>query len=356
MEEEEAGEPELGDQRELFSEALAGARAMRVRRVTVALLEGAAADLRELDVCGRRAVGEVGIAVAELMREVEREPLGEIDRGVHSLGVVREAGGGLVRGEEDALPVPAALGLAALEGSPVLDGHEDVLEARAARVVGVDVACGDRADAEGLREGSESGIPARVAALVGPLKLDVEAVWAKRAGQVGGGVRVTDGEPVPRAAGEADEALSFLGEPGRVEPRIQPLVGVRLGEEAAEARIALRRLDEQRDVRAVGERRLCAGDRAEAERLRRIRELERPVDAVVVGERERLVTELHRPHGELLRLRGAVEERVGGVAVELDVTRCAFRHAQVTLPARCGTDTRAFPRYAGKRVVGEGCP
>ena len=91
--------------------------------------------------------------------------------------------------------------------------------------MGVDVAGGDRADAEGLREGLRAA-PAR-AALVGPLKLDVEAVWAKRAGQVGGGVRVTDGEPVPRAAGEADEALSFLGESGRVEPWIQPLVRAR---------------------------------------------------------------------------------------------------------------------------------
>ena len=74
-------------------------------------------------------------------------------------------------------------------------------------------------------------------------------------------------------------------------------------------------------MRAVRERHLGAGDRAEAERPRRVRELERAVDAVVVGERERLVAELDGAGGELLRLRGAVEERVGGVAVELDVGR-----------------------------------
>ena len=64
---------------------------------------------------------------------------------------------------------------------------------------------------------------------------------------------------------------------------------------------------------------LRAGDRADAERLRRVRELERAVDAVVVGERERLVAELGGPRGELLGLRGAVEERIRRVAVELDV-------------------------------------
>ena len=65
---------------------------------------------------------------------------------------------------------------------------------------------------------------------------------------------------------------------------------------------------------------LRSGDRPHAEELRRVRELERAVDPVVVGERERLVPELRRPRGELLRLRRAVEERVRAVAVQLDVT------------------------------------
>jgi len=42
-----------------------------------------------------------------------------------------------------------------------------------------------------------------------------------------------------------------------------------------------------------------------------VRELQRAVDAVVVGERERLVTELGGPCGKLLGQRGAVEERIG---------------------------------------------
>ncbi len=50
-------------------------------------------------------------------------------------------------------------------------------------------------------------------------------------------------------------------------------------------------------------------------------ELERAVDAVVVGERERVVAELDGASGELLGKRSAIEERVGGVRVQLDVAR-----------------------------------
>jgi hypothetical protein len=96
-------------------------------------------------------------------------------------------------------------------------------------------------------------------------------------------------------------------------------VRVRSRDQPAEVRIPLRRLDEDGDVRAVGERQLGARDRADAEVLRRVRELERAVDAVVVGERERRVRELRRGDDELLGERRAVEERVRRVGVELDV-------------------------------------
>jgi hypothetical protein len=41
-----------------------------------------------------------------------------------------------------------------------------------------------------------------------------------------------------------------------------------------------------------------------------MRELERAVDAVVVGQRERRVAEIRRTRRQLLRLRCAVEERI----------------------------------------------
>jgi hypothetical protein len=131
---------------------------------------------------------------------------------------------------------------------------------------------------------------------------------------------------VARAAGEADEALVPLLEESLVEARVQALVRVRRGEEAAEVAVAARLLDEERDVRAVGEGHLGAGDRTQAERPGRVGELERAVDPVVVGERERVVAELDGARGELLGQGGAVEERVGRVAVELGVLRqCPFR-------------------------------
>ena len=74
-------------------------------------------------------------------------------------------------------------------------------------------------------------------------------------------------------------------------------------------------------MRTTVERDLRPGDRPDAEVLRRVRELERPVDAVVVGERERLVPELGRARRKLLRQRRAVEERVRRVRVQLDVGR-----------------------------------
>ena len=50
-------------------------------------------------------------------------------------------------------------------------------------------------------------------------------------------------------------------------------------------------------MRAIRQRELGAGDRADAEGLRCVRELERPVQAVVVGESESFVPELRRLDG-----------------------------------------------------------
>ena len=199
-------------------------------------------------------------------------------------------------------------------------------------MVGVRVAGDDRLDAERLGEVAQGRVAARVAALERALELDVEPARAERAGEPGGGVRVAHGEPVAGAAGEADEPLVQLLEQRLVErglarlvlasrrPRVRPGGG----EQPAEVRVALRRLDEQRDVRAAGERDLGAGDRPHAERLGRVRELERAVDAVVVGERERLVAELGGGRDELLGLRGPVQERVRRMGVELDIAAHAF--------------------------------
>ena len=61
---------------------------------------------------------------------------------------------------------------------------------------------------------------------------------------------------------------------------------------------------------AADERHLGAGDRADSDELCRMGELERAVDAVMIGERERLVAELGRPERQLLGMGGAVQERI----------------------------------------------
>ena len=73
-------------------------------------------------------------------------------------------------------------------------------------------------------------------------------------------------------------------------------------------------------------------------------ELHRAVDGVVIGQRERVVAELERRRGQLLGQRDAVQEGVGGVAVELDVGACgAHRWRNQPPPARSWKTTRSRP-------------
>ena len=202
--------------------------------------------------------------------------------------------------------VPAPLLLRSFERPPVPDRNHRVLEERAPAVVRVHVARGDGLDADRLRQLPQRVVAPRVAPFVGTLQLDEEPVPPEDGSQLGGAVRAPDREPVPRAAGEADEPLVVFGEHVSVEARrhrfrrLRPRLCMRGGEEPAQIRVAARRLDEQRDVRAVGQSHLGAGDRPHAERLRRMRELERAVDPVVVGQPERLVAEFGGLRSELL--------------------------------------------------------
>ena len=244
---------------------------------------------------------------------------------------------------EHALVVAAPLALAAVERGAVADRDEHVLERRAPRVVRVHVAGRDRRRRRASRRGragARSGARRRARTGAGARRRSGRGRTrcASRAAAFGSRTR----EPVARAAGEADEPLVQLLEqradraPAASGSALLPggrVCACAAREQPAEVRVALRRLDEQRHVRAVGERDLGAGDRPDAEVLRRVRELERPVDAVVVGERERLVAELGRARGELLRLRGAVEERVGRVGVQLDVRRRAATASGISRPA-----------------------
>src|SRR4029079_15457220 len=108
---------------------------------------------------------------------------------------------------KDELLVTAPLGFAAVECDVVLHGDEHVLQARAAQMVGMDVARHDRADVERGRQVAERRIPSRIPAYVRALELHVETVASEDAGEVGSGVRLPDAEPVARAARKTDETL-----------------------------------------------------------------------------------------------------------------------------------------------------
>ena len=90
-----------------------------------------------------------------------------------------------------------------------------------------------------------------------------------------------------------------------------PCSGMRRGEDPAQVLPPFRLLDQQRDVAAVGEVHLRPVDRPQAERAGGLSELHRAGDGVVVGQRHRLVAELRSRGRQLVRQRGAVQEREG---------------------------------------------
>ena len=113
-------------------------------------------------------VREIRVAVAELLRQVELEPLGKARASLRGCAVEGEALEHLLGRAEVALAVPAPLGLAALERRAAADRDEHVLQERAARVMGMDVAGRDRLDTQVLCEvAQESRFAARLPARTG---------------------------------------------------------------------------------------------------------------------------------------------------------------------------------------------
>ena len=285
----------------------------------IAFLERLLADLGELRDRRFALLGEIRIAVAEILVQIELEPFGELSAPFDRVSVVRKKLRALDRRPQEALPVAAPLGLAAVERRAVLDGDKGVLQRRPTRIVRMDIAGRDGLDAQRLGQFSQSCVTASVATLEGPLELDEEAVATERLRQPRRRVRVPHRKPMPGAARKADESLVALLHQLLPERRLQQLAllsghtraRMRRGQQPAEVRVAHRRLDKECHVRPVGERHFGARDRTHSKCLRRLRELERAVDPVVVGQRKRAVAELGRLNRQLLRQRSAVEERIG---------------------------------------------
>ena len=130
MQEEEAGQAERVDHAQLLLQAGAGLVAVRARG-RVALLEAVGAQLGE--VAGGLGVLRAGVAVAEVLVEVEGQAVGELSRVVERLRVVvfEPRLHRLGRGE-DVGEVAAPQRLGGVERRVVAQGDEGVLERRRA--------------------------------------------------------------------------------------------------------------------------------------------------------------------------------------------------------------------------------
>ena len=205
-------------------EAPGGLVPQRVPR-RVARLEAGAGDL------GERAIAVVvlgaGVAVAEVVREVERQRLGEPGGLRDRVGMVREARGHRRGRGQDVRVVAAPQRLGRVERRVLAHGDERVLQARAHRRVRVDVAGRHAGHAQALRERGEAAVQRAVVAGERPLELHPERVTAERREQAAHRRLVADA--AAGAAAQADEALRVLLDVGeRHRRRAERAARVRL--------------------------------------------------------------------------------------------------------------------------------
>ncbi len=355
VEQEEAGELQSRDQAQLLLEPPLGLGPLRP--AVVALAEPGPAGLGELAV-GASVLGS-GVAVAEVGGEVEAEPLGE-PRGLGDrLGVLAEARRRPLRGDQRRRAVAAPFRLGRLQGPAEPDGDQRVLQRDPVAIVGVDVAGRHAGHPEQRRELAEPAVAGAIAAPERHLQLDAEAIAAEcceqRPAELLGAAPIAAGDPsrqrsVAGATRQADEPLGVPLDVAHRDERGQGEAlaagpGVGEGEQSAEVAVADRIDDEQGQVEgagravaaeaglgrsrgsaAAGHRQLGAGDRSDPLGMTGAGELHRSPDAVVVGQRQLPVAELGGAQRELVGARGPVQEREGGMGVELDVAhRCSYQ-------------------------------
>ena len=257
VEEEEAGEAELVDQRELLLEP-AGARAACDRSGCEYRSANAASQTRRSwTIAGSSPSEKSGIAVAELLRQVELEAFGQLGWCARTASRSSAKRSSIFSG-----------GRRTASWLPRRSRSQPSSEVRQRTATSMSWSAARRRSCawtspvatvgtpSEVRELAQVRVAARVAALVRPLQLDVEAVVPEGAREPSGRVRVADREPVAGAAGEADESLVQLLEQRLVEARRHRLavrrvarVRVRRRQQPAEVRVAACALDEQRHVR-----------------------------------------------------------------------------------------------------------
>ena len=232
MQQEEAREAVEADQGELLVEPRA--RLAAVGEAAVAALQLERADLRQLGV-GHRVVGS-RVAVAQVLREVEAQSLGQLDRLARGLGQVAEQDRHLARALEHVLAVAAPLGLAGLERLVRADGDQGVLQRAPPPLVHVHVVRGDGPQPEEPGALEQAAVAGAVAPPQRPLQLDAQAGPAERlvehpaALQRDPVVGVHE-RAVARAAGQADEALGARAQCPQRRARHQAVARIRGGEQ-----------------------------------------------------------------------------------------------------------------------------
>jgi hypothetical protein len=357
VEEEEAGEAEGADRRQLLLE-LCFRPWLVLGLGPVTLGQQRATELRQLAIDPWLLFPRV--AVAELAAEIELEPLGDAQGLDDRVGMVGEALRHLPRRGQGGAAIAAAQRLGLLQRHPQSHSDEDVLQKGAPLTVRVDVAGGDGGHTQALGQPGEPPVASAIAAPKGPLQLKPEAVRPEGTQEPPGGLRSPRRiAPLPGggkhsragASREANQPLSMLFELLDAHRRLAGAalrgltrVGVRSGEEPTEVAVAARVFDQQGEVRVLGRamigwgngrghshRHLRSRDRpdlslsASFNVLAGLDELHRAPDPLVVGQGEALIAEIRSGGGQLARRRGPVEEGEGRVSVQLDVGRGA-RH------------------------------
>ena len=251
VEEEEAGEAEGADRLQLLFQARFGLFA--VARAGVASRQQCPAGLGQLAI--DPGLLFAGVAVAEPGVEVELEPLGEAQGLGDGGGVLGEALRHRLRRGEGRAAITAPLRLGLLQRHPQPDCDERVLQAHALPTcVRVHIAGGNAGHAEALREPRKPAVATAIAAPVGPLQLDPEAVPPEGTEQPLGGLRSCRRAPPLPSGGkhsgasaprETDQPPGVFLELLQAHPRLSgtPLravarVGVRSREQPAEVAVA----------------------------------------------------------------------------------------------------------------------
>ncbi len=312
VDEEELGQPRLVDHVELLLEPPGDRRRDRVVALPGALL-GEPVEVAE----GRLALGDLEAGEADAFEvEADLALLGDLVAGRQSVGVRPQHRPHLGAVLEEVFRVRLEQGPGLLEGHPVADRDQHVLERPSLGQVVVDVVGGDRTGATAPRQ---LGLAGRQPAILGPevvLQLDQHVLAAEHVLE-----RLQPGLISGPAPGQAEEVLVVLGDPLQGGPRLTlGLVAVGVAQEPGEVGPPPHRLREQDEV-AAADLQLGADDGPDPDPPAVVDELDDAVDPAVVGDPERGHPELGGALDELLGVAGAVQEGVVGVTVQLHVWR-----------------------------------